>query len=172
MSSSYPPPPPGDPQGGPGDQHGGYGAPQGSYGSSQGGYPAGYGGAEHGAGYPGGYGGPAPRNGFGLAALILGILALLACWIPYVGVVIGLVGLILGIVGRSRVRKGLANNGGIALAGIITSALGLLASLVVTILVTWVLSQSGTYAQCVQEAGNDRAAIDRCAQDFADDLTN
>ncbi|MFI7242885.1 hypothetical protein [Streptomyces qinglanensis] len=66
----------------------------------------------------------APRNGLGLAALILGLVGALSGLVPilfWLSGTLGLIGLILGLVGRSRAKKGLANNGKTALAGVLLS---------------------------------------------------
>ena len=94
------------------------------YGAYPGGYPPPppppYGGYP---GYPGysGYPGPPqsePKNGLGLAALILAIIGLLLCWSVAGGIVLGVVAVILGFLGRGRVKRGEADNGGVAIAGI------------------------------------------------------
>lgn len=64
------------------------------------------------------------RNGLGLTSLILGLVALTLCWIPfinYLSVVLGLVGIVLAIVGFARIGKRGANNP-------VTTAIGALVS--------------------------------------------
>ncbi|WP_461023736.1 DUF4190 domain-containing protein [Thalassiella azotivora] len=96
-----------------------------------GGYPP----AQAGPGGPGG-----PGQGLAIGALVVGVLALLMCWIPFVNIasiLLGLVGLVLGIVALAKVRKGTARGKGMALAGVVTSVLAVVASiavLVVTVL--------------------------------------
>jgi hypothetical protein len=78
--------------------------------------------------------GPAPmvwhppvgqHNNMGIAALVLGILSVvLFCAWGIVGVVLGVLALVFGAIGRKRVRNGLADNPGQALAGIILGAAG------------------------------------------------
>ena len=83
---------------------------------------------------PGGYGGApaaAPSNGLGVAALVLGIVALLFCWVPFLGGLVALIGLILGFIARGKVRRGQATNGGMALIGIILSVLALIVNIVI-----------------------------------------
>ncbi len=73
-----------------------------------------------------------PSNGLGVAALIAGILSLV--WIPAgrvaLGVLCGIAAVFLGSYGRGGVARGEATNGGVALAGIITGAIGLAVSAV------------------------------------------
>lgn len=79
------------------------------------------------AGYGTAPGGAPPRNGLGIAALIVGILA-----VPFgiiffpIGFVLGLVGIGLGVAGRRRAKRGEATNGGAALTGLVLSVIGLL----------------------------------------------
>lgn len=86
-----------------------------------------------------------PQNGLGLAALILGIVAFLTSWFPLLGIPVGVVGLILGILGLNKVKKGLATNRGMALAGVILSAIGLLFA-IGWIILSAVLYASGSYS--------------------------
>jgi Protein of unknown function (DUF2510)/Domain of unknown function (DUF4190) len=82
--------------------------------------------------------GPRPRNGLGIAALILGVLGALSGLIPllfWIAGILGVIGLILGFVGRGRAKRGEATNGTMALWGIITSAVALLLSVVGLVIV-------------------------------------
>jgi MmpS family membrane protein len=71
----------------------------------------------------------APRNGLGTAGFVLGLVGLLVAMIPIVGIVawpMVILGLIFSIIGFTRARKGAATNKGLAIAGIVLSAIGLL----------------------------------------------
>lgn len=94
------------------------------------GYPGdtGYPGYQGYPGYPGGGGYPVypPRsNGFGVTALVLGILAVVTC---YFGLLFGVPAVIFGVLARGKAKRGEADNGGMALAGIITGAVGIVLS--------------------------------------------
>ncbi|WP_432072124.1 DUF4190 domain-containing protein [Streptomyces wuyuanensis] len=125
---AVPPPPiaPGGPgQTAPGPYGYPAGAPGGTFGGSPYGAHAGY------PGYPGhGAGGwaPAPANGMGITALVLGIIAVVGFCLYGLGIVLGVLALIFGFIGRARARRGEANNGGMALAGIILGAIGIVVS--------------------------------------------
>lgn len=72
---------------------------------------------------------PAPRNGFGTTALVLGILGAIFAVIPIIGVIawpMVIIGLIFGILGIQRARKGVATNKGMSIAGTALSGFGLL----------------------------------------------
>lgn len=79
------------------------------------------------SGYAPQYAPPAPRNGLGLAAMILGIVALpftltgLTAWIS---IILGLIAAPLALAGFGRIRKGQATNKGVTITGLV---LGLLA---------------------------------------------
>jgi hypothetical protein len=155
----------------PGAQPAGYGAP--------GGQPAGYGAP---APQPGGFGAPpygqpghsgSPKNGLGIAALVLGILSLVTSFSVVGGILLGLVAIVLGALGRSRAKKGQATNGGMALAGLILGVIGLIVSVVIAAAVGSLLSRGdfGSLTECLEQAGNDQAAIDECSREFEDSVT-
>lgn len=62
-------------------------------------------------------------------ALVLGILGIVFCWVPFIGVIMCLIGLILGIISMAKTDQ----HRGIATAGIITSAIGLVFGILVSI---------------------------------------
>jgi Protein of unknown function (DUF2510)/Septum formation len=74
-----------------------------------------------------------PRNGLGIAALVLGIIGVVVGIIPFffwLAVILGVIGLIFGFIGRGRANRGEATNGTMALWGIITSAVAVVLSIV------------------------------------------
>ncbi|WP_432510178.1 DUF4190 domain-containing protein [Kineococcus sp. SYSU DK001] len=128
---------------------------------------------------PSGYGdhyGPAPKNGLGVAALVLGIFGLLLSWI-FIGVPLAIAGLVMGVVARRRVTRGQATNRGVALAAVIVSAVALVVGVAISIVWfvagSWFLDNGGQdYADCVSAAGGDQAQVQQCAQEFQRDLSN
>ena len=172
-SSPYP----GPQDGGPQDSGSQYGGPQ--YGGAQ------DGGAQYGApaypAQPGGYGQPGPhggaparRNGLGTAALVLGILAVLTCWTVIGGIVLGLAAVVLGVLGRGRAKRREADNGGMALAGIITGVIGIvLAALLIVAGVSLLNSPEGQQLQdCLDRAGSNQAAVDQCRIELENSVNN
>ncbi|RRO16995.1 DUF4190 domain-containing protein [Saccharopolyspora rhizosphaerae] len=74
-----------------------------------------------------------PMNGIGVAALVLGIVGFLMSLLPLIGVVawpMVVLGLIFGVVGIMRARRKIATNLGMAVAGTVLSALGLVVCIV------------------------------------------
>ncbi|MGB0436157.1 MAG: DUF4190 domain-containing protein [Mycobacterium sp.] len=135
-----------------------YGAYQGSYPPP----PPQYG------GYPGGYPPPAaaaPKNGLGVASLVVAIIALFSV---VGGIVLGVVAVILGFLGRGRVKRGEADNGGVAIAGIVLGLLSIVVSIVVIAIAVWGFNEVGgtDYVDCVSRAGSDEQAIQECADAF------
>lgn len=151
-----PPPPPG------------YPAP--SYGQYPGGYPpappqpyAGY------APPPTG-----PRNGLGVTALVVAIVALLSSFSVAGGVILGIVAVIIGFAGRSRVKRGEANNGGVALAGVILGFLAIIVGLAFIAVWVGVFKEVGAtdYIDCLQKAGQDQQQVQQCADEFKQSVEN
>lgn len=152
-------PPPGPPPPGP--------PPPPQYGSYPGGYPppppTTYG------AYPAhpGYAPPptGPKNGLGIASLVIAIIALLSV---FGGIVLGVVAVILGFLGWGRAKRGEANNGGIAVAGIVLGFLSIIEAIVVIWLAVWGFSELGgtDYLDCLSQAGSDQQAIQQCAEQF------
>ncbi|MDG4865612.1 DUF4190 domain-containing protein, partial [Streptomyces sp. T-3] len=105
------------------------------------GYPSYPGG---GPGYGWGYGqGPMPSNGMGTAAMVLGILSIvLFCFWGILSIILGILALIFGIMGRKKAGRGEATNGGMALAGIITGAIGIVVGIAMLSFMIWAIVES------------------------------
>jgi hypothetical protein len=90
------------------------------------------------------------------------------------GILLGVLGVILGLVGYSRAKRGEATNGGIAIAGAVLGALGAILSIVLAITIWGVFKEYGghDFVDCVQRAGNDRAAVQLCEDEFRGNLEN
>ncbi|MFD7135942.1 hypothetical protein [Streptomyces sp. NPDC059894] len=157
QDGAVPPPPiapdgPGQvPYGYPGDLgHPGpaaYGGAPGGYFAAPAGYGGtpGYGGAPTGYGVPGGHGG-APgyygwsamrpmENGTGVAAMVLGIVAVGGFCMWPAAIVMGILAVVFGAIGRGKANRGQASNGGQALAGIICGAAGVVLGIGMLVLV-------------------------------------
>jgi hypothetical protein len=129
--------------------------------------------------FPGGYPAPAPyygyvrppvgpKNGVGIASLVLAIIALLSVWTVFVAVVLGPAAVVVGFIGRGRVKRGTANNGGVAIAGIALGALAIIVGVafIPIYTVVWKDVGGGDYIDCIQKANNDRLQEQRCADQF------
>lgn len=128
---------------------------------------------------PGGYpaygtGGPPPlppRNGVGIAALVLGIVGILTSWI-LVGGLLGVVAIALGIIGVVRAAKGIATNRGVAIGGLVLGVLSVLASVAVALIVWSFFSAIGgtEFYDCLQQSVGDQSAMAQCRAEFEDRL--
>jgi hypothetical protein len=139
-------------------------------------------------GYPGGYPPPpqqpyyggyqppptGPKNGLGIAALVIAILGLVFCWTVIGGVVLGVVAVIIGILGRGRAKRGQATNGGVAIAGVVLGVLAVIVSLVFIPIWMGVFSEVGgtDYLDCVASAGSDPKAVQGCADRLRERMEN
>jgi hypothetical protein len=75
-----------------------------------------------------GYYPPAPQNGFGVAAFVLGLLGLLFSFIPIIGIIawpLVLLALVFAALGLSRANAGRATNKGLTIAGLVCALFGL-----------------------------------------------
>ncbi|MBT2406026.1 MULTISPECIES: DUF4190 domain-containing protein [unclassified Streptomyces] len=123
----------------------GYGYPGGGPQAAAGyGYPA-YPGYQ---GYPGSAAyqpyGAQPSNGFGVTALVLGILSVVGCIASFFSVALGIGAVVFGALGRGKANRGEATNGGMALAGLILGAVGIvLGGLVVLVMMFGLLADLG-----------------------------
>jgi hypothetical protein len=136
--------------------------------------------------YPGGYPPPppqpyagyaapvGPRNGLGIAALVVAIIGLVFCWTVVGGVILGVGAIILGFVARGRVKRGEATNGGVAIAGIVLGSLAIVVSLVfIPIWIGMFKDMGGSnYVDCLSKAGSDEQAIQKCADQFREHVEN
>ncbi len=113
-------------------------------------------------------GDPRPRNGFGIAALVLGLFALLLSWTIIGGILFGVLALIFGLLGRARAKRGEATNGGLSVAGAVLGVVGLLIAIgLIAFGVSVFKSPAGQdYRQCVEQSGGDPAKIQQCASEF------
>ena len=117
-----------------------------------------------------------PRNGLGVAALVIGVASLVA-GISFVlfplALVGGLVGLILGIVALTRGRNRGATNTGQAIAGVVCCALALIIAIDLSVSVgTWAARNTNVFARfdkCIAQAGN-RAEVSTCITSFANEV--
>jgi uncharacterized membrane protein len=123
--------------------------------------------------YPG-YRPAGPRNGLGVASLVLAIVGLLSVWSVVGGITLGIVGAVLGVVGWRRVRRGEADNGGIAIAGIVLGVMAVIVGLAFAgiWIAFWKEAGGNDYLACLQKAGPNHALQQRCADQVRDKVQN
>ncbi len=113
----------------------------------------------------------APRNGFGIAALVLGIIAIVLSWSAVGGIVFGVLAIIFAVLGMRRANQRIATNKGMSIAGLVTGIVGLVIGVLFAILFgsLWSLFGSQQFQDlktCLQHAGNDQAQIQQCNNQF------
>lgn len=110
---------------------------------------------------PQAYGPRKARNGLAITSMVLGILALVTCWLTFPGIVLGILAVIFGGVGIARARGDRVSNMGMAIAGLITGIIGAVIGTVLFIFAFQIASdcqdQFGTQItdqelqQCIQD---------------------
>lgn len=90
-----------------------------------------------------------PTNGLAVAALVVGIVALISGWIPFWGFVVGVAAVVLGIIALKK-----PGGRGLAIAGLITGGLGALTGLLMVILFIIGLMGAATIADSANEISN------------------
>lgn len=116
----------------------------------------------------------AVRNGLGVSALVVGIVALMLSFLIVPGIMLGIVAVILGLVGRARVKRGEATNGSVALAGIVLGVIATIAGLAFIAIWAGLFNKVGAsdYFDCLQQAGQDRAKVQLCSDEFRQSMEN
>lgn len=98
----------------------------------------------------------AAQNGLGTAGFVLGLVGFLLSFVPFVGIVawpLVILGLVLAILGFVRSRRGLATNGGLAIAGVVLSALGLL------VCILWVAVFGAAVSDIDEQADKEHVVV-------------
>jgi uncharacterized membrane protein len=117
-----------------------------------------------------------PRNGLGVAALVIGVASLVAAisFILFpIALIAALAGLIIGIVALARRQQSRATNQGQAIAGTVCSTLAL--ALAITFSAqfgSWAARNSAVFTRfdnCLIKSGN-RAEVSQCIARFANDV--
>lgn len=127
--------------------------------------------------YPG-YGPPgvrnAPRNGMGIAALIVAIGGIVTALSVVGGIVLGAVAVVLGIVGHGRVKRGEADNAGVAISGVVLGLLAVIAGIGCIFVYVGIFRTAGggDYIDCMTKAGSDPAEQQQCTERFREHFEN
>lgn len=121
--------------------------------------------------YPPGYTpGLRPRNGMGVAALVLGLLGFFTSLVV-VGGVLGVLAIVFGAIGRGRARRDEATNGGMALAGIILGTIAALITVGALLFASVFTDEINDLNSCNQNAAT-QAQREACAEQFGEDVAN
>jgi hypothetical protein len=72
---------------------------------------------------------PIPPNKFGVASVLLGVVALITCWLV-IGIAFGVAAVMTGLVARASVQRGEASKSVSASAGIVLGVASIVAGLI------------------------------------------
>jgi hypothetical protein len=118
-----------------------------------------------------------PRNGLGVAALVLGVASLVAAvsfTLFPLGLLGGLVAAVLGGIAASRGSAKGATSSGPAVAGIVCGVLALVIGIVFTVRFgTFVAHNTGVFTSfddCIAKAGSNRSAVSGCIAHLANNI--
>jgi hypothetical protein len=87
---------------------------------------------------------PAPSNGIGIAGFVCGLVGLVLCWVPWLGLLLALVGIALSAVGISQGKKKGASIG-LPIAGLVCGIIAVIPQIFVLVALFSVASQLSTY---------------------------
>lgn len=102
-------------------------------------------------------------KGMGIAALVLGILSFLTGWFV-MGGFLGVLGIIFGIISLVQAKRENAPKG-LAITGIVFSALGVLSAIIMFILFITIFPNLFEIADACSQYQNDDAMFSQCIQD-------
>nr|WP_236071368.1 DUF4190 domain-containing protein [Streptomyces polyasparticus] len=112
-------------------------------------------------------------NGMAIAALVLGVAAILLFWTVIGGVVLGILALVLGIIGARRARRAGAPHRAMAIVGAVLGVLAAIASAVIIAIGASILNSDEfkNFDDCVRQA-DSQSERDACERDFERDMNN
>jgi hypothetical protein len=87
-------------------------------------------------------------NGMAVAGMVLGILALVLCWVPFFDQILALLGIIFSALGVGKANRIGGRGKGMAVAGLVTAILGLLLGVV---LIIWAMAVAKDTAMHMRE---------------------
>lgn len=125
-------------------------------------------------GYPPPGVGRTPKNGAGIAALVVAVAGIVTALSVVGGILLGIVAVVLGFIGRGRAKRGEADNGGVALAGVVLGALAVVAGIgcIFVYIGIWRTAGAGDYVDCMTKAGSDAEAQQQCTDQFREHFEN
>jgi hypothetical protein len=101
--------------------------------------------------------GPQQSQGLAIGALVCGIISIVSVCVWFLSIPLGIVAVILGIVGKGKAQRGEAGGQGLAKAGLILGAIGVVLSLVLHIAFIAGVSFLGTKAEQFQKEMEQKA---------------
>ena len=113
---------------------------------------------------------PQGGSGFGVAALVLGIIALLLCWIPYVNITCTILAFIFGIIGI--VKK---SGKGQAIAGLVLSIIAAIPTIIIMVFLNAIFGALGWFGAHIDNATNywfntNTSSVSNSISSFVNDI--
>ena len=104
---------------------------------------------------PPGTGGTATgqTNGLAVAGMICGILGLVLFWTVWIGIILGVLGIIFGALGRSRANSMGGTGRGMAMTGIITGAIGVVAAIIFIVFIASKVNEAQNILDQLEQQG-------------------
>ncbi len=96
-------------------------------------------------------GAPSQGNGLAVAGMVVGIVSIPLFFLNWIDIIIGIVGLVLSIVGLNRSKRLGGTGRGMAIAGIVTSAVGIVAAAIFLIAVVMAVKEAQTDLQNLED---------------------
>lgn len=87
----------------------------------------------------------APTNGLGVAGFVTGLLGLLLCWVPWLGILLAGVGIVLSGIAIPQGKKNGAGNG-LAIAGLVCGIIALIPAVIIMVALFQVASELSNFA--------------------------
>ncbi|WP_280468699.1 DUF4190 domain-containing protein [Nocardia cyriacigeorgica] len=108
------------------------------------------------------------RKGLAITALVLGILAALTFWTVFGGGLFGVFAVIFGVIAVIKAMRKTAGGAVMAWIGLILGVLAIIGAVIAGIIYWGIAEEAGVtdFYDCVTNAGNDQAEIDRCESEF------
>jgi len=100
------------------------------------------------------------RNGLGTASLVIAIVALVASVSVCGGVVLGAIAAGMGISARRRVKRGQADNRGVATTGIVLGVAAIVIGLSMIVFWNWTGLFNEDYQRCLDQIKNQQYCED------------
>lgn len=95
---------------------------------------------------------PQKSNGMATAALVLGIVSIVFCWVVWLGAIAGILAIVLAIVAKNKIKQDPNMGGkGAANGGLITGIIGLIITVIIIILVALVFTAVGEFGDAFEE---------------------
>jgi hypothetical protein len=85
-------------------------------------------------------------NGLAVAGMVLGIIAIVLCWVPFLDQVLALLAIIFGAIGTGKANKIGGKGKGMAMAGLIMGIIGMILGIAIIVMAMSAARHSYSYS--------------------------